>query len=141
MLTFTNVGSTIMVKPWLLAVALAGMILAGPALGHAKLRSTIPAADAQLQVAPKSLTLNFNEDVRLAVLTLTVDGRDIPVTVDRSAPAAPQVIVTLPVLAVGKYQVRWSALSPADGHVSKGTFSFAILGPVAAPSSPAPASR
>jgi len=128
-----------MVKPWLLAVALAGMILAGPAFGHAKLRSTIPAADAQLQVAPKSLTLNFNEDVRLAVLTLTADGKDIPVTVDRSAPASPQVTVTLPVLAVGKYQVRWSALSPDDGHVSNGTFSFAILGPVTAPATPVPA--
>lgn len=125
-----------MVNPWLLAVTAAGMILAGPAFGHATLRSTIPAADAQLQVAPKSLTLSFNEDVRLAVLTLTADGKDIPVTVDRSAPAAPQVTVTLPVLAVGKYQVRWSALSPDDGHVSKGTFSFAILGPVTAPATP-----
>jgi methionine-rich copper-binding protein CopC len=125
-----------MVNPWLLAVTATGMILAGPAFGHAKLRSAIPAADAQLPVAPKSLTLSFNEDVRLAVLTLTANGKDIPVTVDRSAPAAPQVTVTLPVLAVGIYQVRWSALSPDDGHVSKGTFSFAVLGPVTAPATP-----
>jgi methionine-rich copper-binding protein CopC len=125
-----------MVNPWLLAVTATGMILAGPAFGHAKLRGTIPAAEAQLPVAPKSLTLSFNEDVRLAVLTLTANGKDIPVTVDRSAPAAPQVTVTLPVLAVGIYQVRWSALSPDDGHVSKGTFSFAVLGPVTAPATP-----
>jgi copper resistance protein C len=126
-----------MAKRWLLAVTATGMILVNPAFGHAKLQSTIPGADAQLQVAPKSLTLSFNEDVRLAVLTLTADGREIPVAVDRSAPAAPQVSVALPVLPVGKYQVRWSALSPDDGHVSKGTFSFTIVGPVPSPTRPA----
>jgi hypothetical protein len=117
-----------MVKPWLLAVSLAGMILTGPVFAHAKLRSSVPAADARLQVAPKSLTLNFNESVRLAVLTLTAGGKDIPVTVDRNAPAAAQVSIALPPLAVGQYVVQWSALSVDDGHVSKGTFSFAVVG-------------
>jgi copper resistance protein C len=126
-----------MVKPWLLAVTVTGMILAGPAFGHAKLRSSIPAADAQLHVAPRSLILSFTTNVRLALLTLSADGKDIPVSVDRSAPAAPQVTVALPLLAVGKYQVRWSALSADDGHVSKGTFSFAILGAVTPPATSA----
>jgi len=85
-----------MVKPWLLAVTLTGMILTGPVFAHAKLQSSIPAADARLQVAPKSLTLSFNESVRLAVLTLTTGGKNIPVTVDRSAPPAAQVSVALP---------------------------------------------
>ncbi len=125
-----------MVKPWLLAVTATGVILAGPAFGHAKLRSTIPAADAQLRVAPKSLTLTFNENVRLAVLTLTSGGKDIPLTVDRNSPAAPQVTVALPVLGTGNYQVRWSALSPDDGHVTKGTFSFAIVGAAAPAATP-----
>ena len=111
---------------WLTAVV-AVLILTAPAFGHAKLRGSLPAAGAQLQAAPKSLTLTFNETVRLAVLTLTLDGRDIPVTIDRNAPAAVQVTVTLPALAAGSYQVRWSALSVDDGHVTQGTFSFAIL--------------
>lgn len=111
---------------WLTA-AVAGLILTAPAFGHAKLRSSQPAADAELPAAPKSLTLTFNESVRLAVLTLTLDGKDIPVTVDRNAPAAPQVMVALPPLVAGKYRVRWSALSVDDGHVTQGTFSFAIL--------------
>jgi methionine-rich copper-binding protein CopC len=109
------------------AAAVAALLLAAPAFGHAKLRSSLPAADAALQAAPNSLTLTFNETVRLAVLRLTVDGRDIPLTIDRNAPAAPQVTVKLPRLAAGKYQVRWSALSVDDGHVTQGTFSFAIL--------------
>jgi methionine-rich copper-binding protein CopC len=135
-----------MVKHWLAPAAVIAMILAGPAFGHAKLRSTIPAADGQLQVAPKSLTLNFNEAVRLAVLTLTAGGKNIPVTIDRSAAGAPQVSVTLPALAIGKYEVQWSVLSADDGHVTKGTFSFEIVGPgrapvTAAPVAPAPKSR
>jgi methionine-rich copper-binding protein CopC len=113
---------------WLTAIV-AGLILTAPAFGHAKWRGSLPAAGAQLQAAPKSLTLTFNETVRLAVLTLTVDGKDIPVTIDRNAPAAAQVTVTLPALAPGSYQVRWSALSVDDGHVTQGTFSFSILIP------------
>jgi len=120
-----------MVKHWLLA-AVTGVILAGPAFGHAKLRSTIPAADAQLRVAPESLSLSFNEDVRLAQLSLSVGGKAIPVTLDRGAPAAAEVTVKLPALPVGIYQVQWSALSSADGHVTKGSFSFTILGPATA---------
>jgi methionine-rich copper-binding protein CopC len=110
-----------------IAAAVAAMILAGSAIAHARLRSTSPAADAELRVAPKTLTLTFNEEARLAVLTLSVGGKQIPVTVDRNAPAAAQVSVALPPLAAGKYLVQWSALSPRDGHVSKGAFSFAIV--------------
>ncbi|MEP6548491.1 MAG: copper resistance CopC family protein [Gammaproteobacteria bacterium] len=116
-----------MSRHWISA-AVCTMILAGQAFGHAKLRSTMPAADAELRIAPKTLTLTFNEEARLAFLTLSIDGKEIPVTVDRNAPAAAQVTVPLPALAAGKYLVQWSALSPKDGHVSKGAFSFAIVG-------------
>jgi methionine-rich copper-binding protein CopC len=110
----------------LAGVFLSGLLLAGLAGAHAKLRSTVPAADAQLSAAPKVLTLTFNEDVRLAVLTLSNAGKNIPLTLDRSAAAAPQVSVPLPPLSPGKYQVQWSALSPDDGHVVKGSYSFTI---------------
>jgi copper resistance protein C len=116
-----------MIKHCSAVAALAGLILAVPAFGHAKLRSSVPAADAQLQSAPASLTLSFNEAVRLAVLSLDTAGKGIPVTVDRNTPAAAQVTVGLPALAPGKYQVHWSAMSVDDGHVTQGSFSFVIL--------------
>jgi copper resistance protein C len=117
-----------MIRQALLALAAAGMTLASPVFAHAKLQSTSPAANAQLGVAPKSLTLSFNEDVQLAILKLTAQGKDIPVAFDRRAPAAPQVTVTLPALTAGEYQVQWSVLSANDGHVVKGAFSFVIAG-------------
>jgi hypothetical protein len=124
-----------MIMRWSIA-AVGALILTAPAFGHAKLRGSLPAAGAKLQAAPNSLVLTFNETVRLAILTLTIDGKDIPVGVDRNAAAAPQVSVALPALAAGTYQVRWSALSVDDGHVTQGTFSFSILTTAPATASP-----
>src|SRR5580698_9804397 len=118
-------GDFIMVRLWIPAAVL-GLMFYGPAFGHAKLLAAVPSADAQLQAAPKTLSLSFNEKVHLAVLTLTAGGKDIPLTLDRAAPAASQVSVALPQLAAGTYQVQWSAPSADDGHVTKGTFSFTV---------------
>jgi copper resistance protein C len=115
-----------MVKRWI-AAAVAVLMMCGPAFGHAKLLATLPAADSQLQATPKTLSLSFNEEVHLAVLTLTSGGKDIPLNVNRAAAAASQVSIALPPLAAGKYQVQWSALSADDGHVTKGTFAFTVL--------------
>jgi methionine-rich copper-binding protein CopC len=115
-----------MVKQAFLVVMVAGL-MSSTAFAHAKLQSASPAAGEQLDVAPKSLTLRFNENVQLAILRLSTANTDIPVAFDRGAAAASEVRVTLPPLAPGKYQVQWSALSTGDGHVVKGTFSFLIL--------------
>jgi methionine-rich copper-binding protein CopC len=104
------------------------MALPLAAFGHAKLLSTTPAANAQVST-PKTLTLSFNEPVRLAVLKLSSGGKDIPLTLDRGAPGAAQVSVPLPALGAGTYQVEWSALTVDDGHVVKGTFSFTVANP------------
>ena len=110
---------------WLACTA-SVMILPLTAAAHATLLSTVPAAGAQLDVAPQALTLKFDQEVHLAVLKISSEGKDIPVTVDRGAAAAAQVIVALPVLTAGTYQVRWSAITADDGHVVKGAFSFVI---------------
>jgi methionine-rich copper-binding protein CopC len=102
------------------------VLLAGPVFGHAKLLNTLPAADAQLSSAPAALTLTFNENVKLAMLKLTTAGHDVPLTIDHASAAAPSVTVALPPLAAGTYEVRWSALTPSDGHVVKGGYSFIV---------------
>jgi methionine-rich copper-binding protein CopC len=106
----------------------AALALPLAAHGHAKLLRTTPAANAEVS-APKTLTLAFNEAVRLGVLKLSSGGKDIPLTLDRGAPAAAQVSVPLPALGAGTYQVEWSALTVDDGHVVKGTFSFTVANP------------
>jgi methionine-rich copper-binding protein CopC len=98
------------------------------ALGHAKLLSTVPATGAQLAVAPKQMTLEFNEAVQLGVLKLSSDGKDVPIELDRGATAASKVTIALPALAPATYLVQWSALTVDDGHVVKGSFSFVVTG-------------
>jgi methionine-rich copper-binding protein CopC len=106
---------------------LTAVVFGAPAFGHAKLLLSAPAADAQVTGSPATLTLTFNENVRLAMLKLSTGGRDIPLTIDRAAAGAATVTVKLPTLAAGKYDVQWSALTLDDGHVVKGGYSFSVL--------------
>jgi methionine-rich copper-binding protein CopC len=114
-----------MTKRFRLAMAAAVLIFPLAAWAHAKLLGTSPAAGAELASAPHMLTLDFNERVKLAVLKVSSDGKDVSVPYDGGASAA-HVSVPLPPLAPGTYQVTWSALTVDDGHVVKGTFSFVI---------------
>ena len=110
------------------AFALAAALMwSGPCSSHAKLQNSIPAANAQLAHAPTTLTLNFSEAAQLAVLKLTASGIAVPLTVDRGAKPSSAVVVPLPALKPGKYQVEWSAIAADDGHITKGSFSFTVL--------------
>jgi methionine-rich copper-binding protein CopC len=118
-------------KRALACIALGGLLPLA-ALGHAKLLSTVPAMGEQLAVAPKRMTLRFNEAVQIGVLKLSADGKDIPIelgggTAPASAAGASTVTVELPALAPATYRVQWSALTVDDGHVVKGTFSFVVV--------------
>ncbi|MDP9009491.1 MAG: copper resistance protein CopC [Pseudomonadota bacterium] len=115
-----------MLKQAILAVALSGAMLAGPCMAHAKLQNSSPAKDAQLTEPPKTLTLTFNEAAQVAVLKLIGGGKEIPIAVDKNAKASASFTFPLPVLAPGSYTVQWTAVAADDGHVTKGTFAFAI---------------
>ena len=115
-----------MLKNALLALALCSVVAAAPCMAHAKLQSSMPANNAKLAQAPKTLTLNFNETAQLAVLKLVRDGQEIPVPLDKGAKAGQTFTLTLPALSPGTYTVHWSAMAVDDGHVTKGSFTFSI---------------
>jgi copper resistance protein C len=104
----------------------AGLLAMSPAFGHAKLLESSPAAGAEITGSPPSLTLSFNENVRLGVLKLSTAGHAVPVVIDPNPAAARVITIKLPPLPVGAYDVQWSALTPSDGHVVKGRYSFVI---------------
>ena len=104
----------------------AALLAAGPAFGHAKLLSSSPAAGAEIAGSPPSLTLTFNENVRLGVLKLTTAGHAVPLAIDPNPASARVITITLPPLTAGAYDVQWSALTPSDGHVVKGRYAFVI---------------
>jgi copper resistance protein C len=104
----------------------AALFATGPAFGHAKLLESSPAAGAEIAGSPPSLILTFNENVRLGVLKLTTAGHAVPVVIDPNPAAASVITIKLPALAAGAYEVQWSALTPSDGHMVKGKYSFVI---------------
>jgi copper resistance protein C len=112
----------------LLTLLLAGVVLAEPCFAHAKLLNSSPADQAQLTAVPKSLTLNFNEAAQLAVLKLVREGMEISLPIDKKAEASRSFTLPLPALVPGAYTVQWTAVAADDGHVTKGTFSFSIVG-------------
>ncbi len=113
-----------MIKHSRLAIA-AALIVPLTAAAHARLLGSSPAAGASLAAAPAKLTLEFNENVHLAVLKVSEDGKEMSVAYDRAA-STPHVVVALPALGPGTVEVRWSALTVDDGHVVKGSFSFVV---------------
>jgi copper resistance protein C len=115
-----------MLKNALLGLSLCGLLASAQSLAHARLQSSTPADNAQLKDAPKTLSLNFSEAARLARLKLTLDGKEIPISLDKDAKPGQSFTLTLPALAPGSYTVEWAAVAADDGHVTKGTFKFSI---------------
>jgi methionine-rich copper-binding protein CopC len=104
----------------------AGLLAMSAAFGHAKLLESSPAPGAEITGSPPALILTFNENVRLGVLKLSTAGHAVPVVIDPNPAAARVITIKLPPLTAGAYDVQWSALTPSDGHVVKGTYSFVI---------------
>jgi hypothetical protein len=117
-----------MLKIIAMMLSLSLLLGTGEALAHAKLLSSSPADKAQLAQAPKSLELKFSETARLAMVKLSSGGKEIPLSVDKSAKADQSFSLTLPALSPGSYTVQWTAVASDDGHVTKGSFSFSISG-------------
>jgi copper transport protein len=113
-----------------LPVGLAAVALALPAgaWAHATLGQTVPQAQARVELAPRAVTLRFDQAVRRIPRSLevrTATGRVVsaaPTSLDRG-----RVIEAAlpPGLRRGAYTVRWRLLS-ADGHVSSGVFTFGV---------------
>ncbi|SEC64381.1 copper transport protein [Nocardioides exalbidus] len=135
------------VGPVLAALVACACVLLGsaPASAHAELVGTDPAEGAVVATAPGSVSLTFNEPVRLTSQEVAVyDAEGDPV--DSSAGANGDVVtVTLPGaadLADGTYVVSWNVLSD-DGHPVAGALTFSIGSPsasVAAPPEPSTSS-
>ena len=101
-----------------------------PAIAHAHLAASVPAADATLDASPSSLKLTFSERVEPKFTGAAVIGPDQaavsigPAVADPKSGAAVTLAIS-DVMKPGKYNVTWHALS-ADGHKTTGKFSFSV---------------
>lgn len=93
---------------------------------HALLEHASPAAGAVLSPAPKSVTLDFSEELEPSFSTVAVtDAAGRSVTSAPSAASGTEMLVPLKPLAAGTYRVTWHALS-VDTHRTQGSFVFTV---------------
>ena len=114
-------------------VMLAALLLAwpaAPALGHAFLASSSPAANAVVPVAPGSVTLSFTEPLETSYSRGTLydqTGAEVPGATTSIGPEPNVMTVTLPQgLGNGTYSLLWRTLSTADGHTAQGYLPFTV---------------
>jgi copper transport protein len=115
-----------------MCLLLAGWLLltCAPARAHALLRSSQPAAGAQLNAAPSKIVLDFTETPDLAVSSvqlLASSGATIPTAKPETVPGKPaELQVSVTHLPKGVYTVAWRVVSKVDGHVTAGSFAFGV---------------
>ena len=108
---------------------------------HAVLVSSQPADAASLADAPRQVTLRFSEEIstRFRLLSL-LDGRGRVVsgTRLRGGADARTLLLEVPRLRRGTYEVTWEVLAQADGHVTGGAIVFGAGVPAGAAPREAP---
>ena len=116
--------------PILLFLILLAAFPLGQVSAHAMLVSAKPGSNDSLPSAPPQVELIFSEAVDQGLSSIRVldsngsqvDLRDLQVDPDNPA----RLTVSLRSLVDGVYTVTWKAVSAADGHLTGGTFPFAI---------------
>jgi methionine-rich copper-binding protein CopC len=113
----------------ILGLALAMTLLVDLAAAHSVLTGSSPPNGGVLPQAPPEIRLSFNEGIepRFSSVTLTrSDGKKVPLERPAGDPQKRgDLVVPLPSLPAGKYQVRWQATS-VDSHRIQGSFGFEI---------------
>jgi len=103
-----------------------------PSHGHSALVTSAPKADVILNLAPRSVTLTFNEEIlelkgkQISSVSLaTVAGRKIALSKPQISANRLIARITSPTLKSGKYQISYRVVS-ADGHVITGGYTFTV---------------
>jgi hypothetical protein len=109
--------------------AFAVFLMVHPALAHAILLESRPAANAKISGpnAPIQLRFNVRIDVSRSRLTLVhPDGTIQPMAIKKDTPAD-IVASDAAGLTPGAYRLRWQVLA-SDGHITRGEVLFTVAG-------------
>src|SRR5579859_6955796 len=116
--------------PILAVTAMSALIPTTSVSAHVFLKSAQPAADQVLAQPPARVILTFSGDLDSRGSTLTVvDGSGTQVDLGNVAVDAQNraiLTVSLKALTSGVYQVRYTAVSAADGHATVGNYRFGV---------------
>jgi methionine-rich copper-binding protein CopC len=110
-------------------ILVAATVCSAHAMAHAVVKQSVPAAGAKLAVAPKEVTITFNEKVEKMFTTASIkNGTGAAITTGKATvdPANPAMLhLALPALPAGSYVVTWTAVGH-DGHRQSGHIGFSV---------------
>ena len=117
-------------RTWLLVLALT-LVAPAPAMAHARLKRSSPAAGAQLDSSPDFVRLWFTEEPELRFTFASLKdeaGNVFPLdsAARESSGAMGISFRVLRILPPGRYTLSWRTAA-ADGHPTNGKFSFVVL--------------
>ena len=126
------------------AACVALLLGAAPAFAHTRLEGSNPADKSNVDSAPESVSLSFNEDISAEFASMSVVGPDgTNYATGQVSAAGGQVSTAVsPLGPAGAYTIGYRVLSD-DGHPVQGKVSFTLTapGPGAAAATPAPAAE
>ncbi|HET7129821.1 MAG TPA: copper resistance protein CopC [Gaiellaceae bacterium] len=109
-----------------LGTMVAALLVPAAAFAHATLLQTTPANGAVLSKAPTSVTVVFDDGVRVAKGNAAVDNAtQASVLAGKASVRGRELTIPLKPLRDGAYSVRWSIVSD-DGHREEGVLAFAV---------------
>ncbi|HSQ95281.1 MAG TPA: copper homeostasis periplasmic binding protein CopC [Croceibacterium sp.] len=112
-----------------LALAAVALAPAAPAFAHAKVVSSIPAANSTI-AAPKQVSVTFSEKLvpAFSKIEISMAGMDMKVPVKTSVSTDGKTITAVPQgkFVKGGYVINWSAAAADDGHHTAGSIPFKI---------------
>jgi len=113
----------------LVALTSALALAPAPALAHAKVVSSNPAANAVI-APPRQVSVTFSEKLvpAFSKVEISMAGMNMAVPVKTSVSTDGKTIVAVPQGAFmkGAYVIKWSAAAADDGHHTAGTIPFKI---------------
>jgi copper transport protein len=110
----------------------AALALPAQAFAHATLEQTAPAFEQRLPSTPRTVTLSFDQYVKVLPRSVQLYSTRGAIPVTRIRGAGTTLTATVPKLPRGGYTVRWHAMS-GDGHVVSGVFTFGVRARAPAP--------
>lgn len=108
---------------WLLIV----LALPAAVSADAELVATVPEAGSTVDASPPTVSATFDDELRSSKSSIEVIGADGMTIAEGglSSDDARKLVVAVPALAPGTYEVRWTAAS-SDGHILRDTFRFTV---------------
>jgi methionine-rich copper-binding protein CopC len=92
---------------------------AGPAVAHAILMTSDPAAGSSIPAGPRHIVLHYNSRIDQARSRLELRGAGTPPVVLKIGPASSDALATDVTLRPGAWTLRWQVLA-VDGHITRG---------------------